>query len=130
MGECAGDALATATTLLDALVVVGGGLSGAADLFLPALVDEMNGPLATPSGDRLPRMEVQAFNLEDPDQRTGFLKGGGCRITVPGSSREIAYDPLKRIGVGLSRLGTGLAVGVGAYAFALDALDASRRSRT
>lgn len=133
MGECAGDALAIATTLVDALVVVGGGLSGAGDLFLPALVDEMNAPLATPSGGCFPRMEVRAFNLEDAAQRTGFLKGGGCAITVPGSSRAIAYDPLKRVGVGLSRLGTSLAVGVGAYAYALDALDAleaSPRSRT
>ena len=33
------------------------------------------------------------------------------------------YDPLKRIGVGLSRLGTSHAVALGAYAFALAALE-------
>jgi glucokinase len=42
---------------------------------------------------------------------------------VPGSGRKVAYDPLKRVGVGLSRLGTSRAVALGAYAFALAELD-------
>ena len=42
---------------------------------------------------------------------------------MPGSGRKVAYDPLKRIGVGLSRLGTSRAVAIGAYAFALAELD-------
>jgi glucokinase len=42
---------------------------------------------------------------------------------VPGSDRKVAYDPLKRVGVGLSRLGTSQAVAIGAYAFALAELD-------
>jgi glucokinase len=35
----------------------------------------------------------------------------------------VAYDPLKRIGIGLSRLGASKAIAVGAYAFALNSLD-------
>ena len=50
MGEAAGDALATAITLIDGLVVIGGGLTGAAELFLPALVAEMNAPFDSPWG--------------------------------------------------------------------------------
>ena len=34
------------------------------------------------------------------------------------------YDPLQRVGVGISRLGTSEAVAIGAYAFALRKLDA------
>ena len=45
-------------------------------------------------------------------------------VVVPGSLRKVAYDPLQRIGVGLSRLGTSRATALGAYAFALSALDA------
>ena len=41
MGEIAGDGVATACTILDGLVAVGGGISAAHSLFLPALVDEM-----------------------------------------------------------------------------------------
>ena len=47
---------------------------------------------------------------------------------MPGSGRKVAYDPLKRIGVGLSRLGTSQAVAMGAYSFALAELrEAGRR---
>ena len=122
MGEAAGDALASAITLVDGLVVIGGGLTGAADLFLPALVAEMNSSYETPSGP-VPRLEVKAFNLEDPAERAAFVRGEAREVVVPGSGRKVAYDPLKRIGVGLSRLGTSQAVALGAYAFALAELD-------
>ena len=39
LGEVAGDAIAQALTLIDGLAVVGGGISGAAGLFLPSLVE-------------------------------------------------------------------------------------------
>ena len=123
MGEAAGDALASAITLIDGLVVIGGGLAGAAELFLPALVAEMNAPYETPTGP-LVRLEMTAFNLEDPEERARFVAGEVKEVVVPGSTRTVTYDPLERVGVGLSRLGTSKAVALGAYAFALTALDA------
>ena len=123
LGVVTGDALAQATSLLDALVVVGGGLSGAADLVLPALVQEMNSPIRCAVGATCPRMEVTAFNLENPTERAAFLAGKATQVVVPGSGRSVAYDPLKRVGVGLSRLGTSRATALGAYAFALAELD-------
>jgi glucokinase len=130
MGEAAGDALASAVTLIDGLVVIGGGLTGAADLFLPALVAEMNSTFETPSGP-IPRLEVKAFNLEDAAEREAFVRGEAREVAVPGSGRKAAYDPLKRVGVGLSRLGTSRAVALGAYAFALACTDrVTDRSRS
>ena len=123
LGEVAGDALANALTLVDALVVIGGGLSGAAPLFLPALVAELNAPLRTLDGRSLPRLEVQAFNLEDPAERTRFLKGDVRQLPLPGTERRVPYDALKRTGIGLSRLGTSQATALGAYAYALSWLD-------
>ena len=125
MGEAAGDALANAITLIDAPVVIGGGLTGASDLFLPAIVAELNAGYDSPWGQK-PRLETRAFNLEDASERAAFVKGEAREVGVPGSSRRIAYDPLQRIGVGLSRLGTSKAVAIGAYAFALTALDTGR----
>jgi glucokinase len=122
MGEAAGDALATAITLVDGLVVIGGGLTGGAELFLPALVQEMNAPFETPTGP-IPRLEMKAFNLEDPAQLAEFVRGAASEVVVPGSGRRVPYDPLERIGVGLSRLGTSKAVALGAYAYALAELD-------
>jgi glucokinase len=129
LGETVGDALGNALTLVDGLAVIGGGLAGAASLFLPALVEELNGGFITPDGKRIRRLASQAFNLEDPDQLAAFLKGGVREIEVPrvspapGKARTVPYDPLPRIGVGLSRLGTSQAVALGAYAFALRKLD-------
>jgi glucokinase len=123
MGEVIGDALANAITLIDGLVVIGGGLAGAAKLFLPAVVREMNSVLTTIDGNPVPRMETKVFNLENPDEQKLFSLGAQKQITVPGTNKTLNYDPLKRVGVGLSRLGTSKAIAVGAYAFALNALD-------
>jgi glucokinase len=127
LGEVAGDALANALTLVDGLAVIGGGLSGAAPLFLPALMADLNGSLAALDGGRVPRLELKAFNLEDAGERAEFLAGERREIPVPGGSRTVPYDPGKRIGVGLSKLGTSRAVALGAYAFALEALDRTSR---
>jgi glucokinase len=126
LGEAAGDAIAQALTLLDGLVVIGGGVSGAGPLFLPALVEAMNGLYDTPSGP-LRRLLPQAFNIEDPAQREEFLKGETREIPVPGSSKTIRFDPTLRVAVGITRLGTSQAVAIGAYAFALSMLDQRRK---
>lgn len=125
LGESIGDALANAVTLIDGMVVIGGGLAGAASLFLPSVIKEMNGTLESLQAGRIPRMEVKAFNLEDECEMEAFLRGDAREIVVPGTDKRVIYDPLKRVGVGLSRLGTSRAVAVGAYAFALHALDMS-----
>lgn len=123
LGEVAGDAMAQALTLVDGLAVIGGGVSGASPLFLPALVDAINDVYVKNGGLRQRRLIARAFNVEDTAQRDAFLKGDARRVVVPGSSRTIDYDPLQRIAVGMSRLGTSEAVSIGAYAYALHKLD-------
>jgi glucokinase len=123
LGEVAGDAIASALTLLDGLVVIGGGVSGAWPLFLPALVDELNSNYTAPDGMPFKRLASVAFNLEDPRQLETFLKGETRRIRIPDSERSLDYDPLQRVGIGMSRLGTSEAVALGAYAFAIRKLN-------
>ena len=115
--------MAQALTLVDGLAVIGGGVSGSWPLFLPALVDELNSTYTAPNGEKFRRLVQVAFNKEDEAQRAKFLKGETREITVPGSKRKLKYDPLARIGVGMSRLGTSEAVAIGACAFALHKLD-------
>jgi len=122
LGEVVGDALGNALTLVDGLAVIGGGLSKGYSLFLPPLVEELNGLYTAPNGNKFHRLASRAFNLEDPVQREKFLKGDTREISVPNSSKKIKYDPLQRIGVGVSRLGTSEAVAIGAYAYALQKL--------
>lgn len=123
MGEIAGDAISEALTLIDGLVVIGGGIAGAHRQFLPAIIDEMNGTYAAPNGERFRRLIPRAFNLEDPAQLEEFLKGQTKELKVPGSSRTVKFDALQRTGVGISRLGTSEATAIGAYAFALAHLE-------
>jgi glucokinase len=116
----AADAIADAVTLIDGLVVIGGGLSGAFSVFLDDIVEEMNHKYTTLKGENIDRMEVTAYNLENNFNE--FRKDTSSNITVPFSNEKVKYDPIKKIGVGITRLGTSKAVSVGAYAFALDKL--------
>lgn len=119
LGEVAGDSMGNALTLLDGLAVVGGGLSGAWPLFLPALVDELNGNYISPNGTSFRRLASVAYNLQDEAQMKKFLAGEKREIKVPLNNRTLTYDSAQRIGVGISRLGTSEAIAIGAYAFAL-----------
>ncbi|MFL5309775.1 MAG: ROK family protein [Myxococcales bacterium] len=123
LGEVAGDAAAQALTLVDGLVALGGGLSEAAPLFMPALLAELNGSLVSLDGKRVSRLELAVFDLDDARGLEGFLSSQAREVRVPGSARTVRYDPAKRAGVGVSRLGTSAAISLGAYAFALDRLD-------
>jgi glucokinase len=123
LGEVVGDALANASTLLDGLIVIGGGLSKGHRLFMPALLGELNGWIGDCAGNSFSRIVQRAYNLEDPAQREEFLKGDARQVPIPGSDQTITYDPLKRIGIGTSVLGTSEAVGIGAYTFALHEID-------
>ena len=119
----AGDALAAAVTLVDGLIVIGGGLSRAYPLFLQNMVDQMNKKYKTMAGSFLEHLEIEVFNLNSEDGLKGFVEGNPCEIMVPLSNRKIRYDSLKRVGVGTTKLGTMRAVSIGAYTFALSRLD-------
>ena len=122
LAEVAGCALADAVTLTDSLIVIGGGLAGAWPLFMPRLVEEMNAAFTEISGEKLPRLEISSFNLEEENELKNFMADSSRQIKVPFSEKIIDYNPVKKIGVGISRLGTSRAVAVGAYTFALNEL--------
>jgi glucokinase len=124
-GDSLGDALANMITMFDGLVVVGGGLSKAWPLFAPEVIAHLNGSIKTVDGKEFPRTEITSFNLEEELQVVEFLAGQQKEIKIPFSDEKVVYDPLKRTGIGLSRLGTSEAVSIGAYAFALNAIDKS-----
>lgn len=121
-GKILGDTLSSVVTLFDSLVVIGGGLSGASNTFLNNVVAEMNGVFYS-DGKKIKKMEVIAFNLEDKKGINKFIKGEKKEINIPFSERKVLYDPLQRVGVGISRLGTSKAVSIGAYSFALGEID-------
>jgi glucokinase len=122
LGQALGAALADVVTVIDAPVVIGGGLSNAWPLFFPEMLRQLNGHFVLADGTRVPRLEVRAYHMEDPASFTAFTRGEARRIQVPFSGRELTYDPAKSIVLGISRLGTSKAVALGAYAFALHSI--------
>jgi glucokinase len=126
MGEVIGDALANAITLLDGLIVIGGGLAAAYPLFIDAVLSEMNGTIESYSGQKLPRIVQKCFDLQNPKDQKQFIQGNVKEIQVPGSQKTIKYDSLKRLGIGQAVMDTSKAISVGAYVYALNQLDKLR----
>ena len=123
MGEIAGDAMAAAVTLIDGLIVIGGGITAARKWIMPGLLRELRAKMHTLSGDELNRVQMKVYDLDDEAEFREFAKGRLQPLKVYGTDRYVAYDPQKRIGVTISKLGASQAISVGAYAFALSQLD-------
>ncbi len=123
MGEVAGDAMATAATLIDGLIVIGGGVFAARKYIMPGLFRSLRSTLKTVGGDEVSRVQMKVYDLDNEAEFAAFAKGDQKTIKVYGSTREVPYDMQKRIGVAASKLGASKAISVGAYTFALNQLD-------
>lgn len=127
-GEAAGDAMATAVTLTDSLIVVGGGLTGAARHFMPALIDKLRSLIHTINGEKLGRLQMSVFNLDNEEELRKFALGEARKIKIYGTEDTITYDPMKRTGIIVSKLGASKAISIGAYTYALASLDAIEKN--
>ena len=123
LGEIAGDALSEAITLIDGLVVIGGGLSGADKYIVPAMVREMNNRLYAFSGECFPRLQVEVYNLDDATMWPEFARGREAVLHYADGTRRVTYDALKRTGVITTSRETRQSIALGAYVYALSHLD-------
>ena len=123
LGEAAAEAVVHALDIVDGLVVVGGGLSGAAKYIVPAMVRAMGKTRSTFGGAEIPCLQMKVCDLTDPAGRADFLRDDSVLVRIPGSDREVRYRVGKKTGVAVSHLGTSRAVSLGAYAFALSSID-------
>ena len=117
------DVIGNGLRLTDGLVVIGGGLSGAWPVFMPMLIKKLNEPYTDLNGNTVCRMETVAYNLENATECLRFAEKTGKMITVPFSDEQVWYDASKRVGIGVTKLGTSSAVAIGAYAFAMQQLE-------
>ena len=124
MGAVAGDAMAVAAQLMDGLIVIGGGITAARTYFMPALLESLRGTVRTLSGDTLAKVQMKVYDLDDEAEFAAFARGSARELKVYGSERTVTYDPQKRIGIMVSKIGAPKATSVGAYDFALAQLDA------
>lgn len=119
LGEMAGESIASALTLVDGVVVIGGGLAGASKYIVPALLRALNGRIGMMDGSVFGRIQMKAFDLDDPEAFARFAEGEAVKIQIPGTERTVDYDPMKRTGVLVSRQGASRSIAMGAYAYAL-----------
>ena len=122
-GEALGSSIANVVTLVDGVVVLGGGITAAWELFSPHMFAELNRKYKNFRGEESNRLSFSVYNLENEKTFHEFAMGHVTEITVPGSGRKIKYDSQPRTGVGLSKLGASKATMLGAYAYALQQLD-------
>jgi glucokinase len=122
-GKVLGEAIANSVTLTDSLVVIGGGLSGASDLFLPKAVESLNRKFTKQKGGSMQRLETFAYNLNNPSCLNDFLMSESKKTKIPFTDELIEYSPIKKTGIGISVLGTSDAVAKGAWEFAMQNLD-------
>ncbi len=121
-GDALGDAIANILTLIDGVVVIGGGVSGAYPIFSRSMLDELNGFYNTLNGSRIKRLIQQVYNLENEWDTKQFLNSGEVMVDVPNSSTKTIYNKEKKTPIGLSKLGTSNAISKGAYYFAIQQL--------
>ncbi len=121
-GLSLGDAVASLISLFDANVVIGGGLSGAADLFMPHVFKAFETDFISPEGNKLPRLVHKVFNLNNPDEIKAFALGNQKTIQIPGTTETLVYDNMPRVGIMMSQIGTSNAITLGAYHYAISKL--------
>lgn len=122
LGVMAGDAIIRALNIVDGLVVLGGGVAGAAKYIVPGIMEEMNQQVHTFSGLSFPSLQMEVFNLLEEKDMKKFLKEEATLVNIPFSEKQVTYASQKKTGITVSALGTNKAVSLGAYAFALSNL--------
>jgi predicted NBD/HSP70 family sugar kinase len=126
LGEVAGNVIAICASLLDGIIVIGGGLTKAEKYFMPALLKEMRSSFSTISGEKVKRVQSYVYDLQNDDEFLKFAKGNQQPLMVFGFTKEVIYDKQKRIGIAISKLGAEAATSLGAYAFALQNIKNSK----
>ncbi len=127
MGELTGEVILPAANITDGLVVLGGGMTGASKYIKPAILNVMRSKISTLDGKELGRIPMKVYDLDNEEEFAEFIKGEQQKMKIYDSEIEVDFDPQKRIGVMVSKMGASKAIAIGAYAFALDQLD--RRNR-
>ncbi len=117
-GTHLGDAMANIISLFDGIVVIGGGLTGANKLYMPAAMTVLKGKFTNKQN----RLLQQVFLLDDAEQTKAFYQVAESLIKVPFSDKEVKYGTDQKLAIATSKLDASTAIAIGAYAFALTQL--------
>ncbi len=123
LGEVAGDAIVHTLDIVDGLVVIGGGLSGASKYIMPGIMAEVRNRFHNVEGNCFSCLQSEAYDLTNPDDIEKFKDDGRKDVAVPCSDKVTDYYYERKVGISFSTIGTNQAIALGAYAFALNELD-------
>lgn len=121
-GHGLGDTIANVMTLVDGLVVLGGGLTAGYELFVTAMMERLLMRYEDFKGETSGRLSYPVYDLSDPDQYSRFLQSNPVELTIPGSRRTIQYNNHPKSGIMRSKAGASKSVALGAHAFAISKL--------
>lgn len=113
-----GDAIANMIMLFDGIVVIGGGLTGAKELYMPAVMDVLKGTFP----NKQKRLVHEVYSFDDENSVRSFNATAERTIKVPFSEKTLVYDPLPKTAVATTKIGASNAIALGAYAYALSQL--------
>ncbi len=123
LGNVVGHTVAHVLDIVDGVVAIGGGLSGAAKYILPGVMEVLHTPLSTCRGERFDRVQMEVFDLSGEEGWRELLRDDSRRVTVPGTGEQVICYPHRKSGIAVSAIGTSEAIALGAYAYALNRLD-------
>jgi glucokinase len=118
-GRSLGDIVSNLLSLIDGIVVIGGGITNASELYMEAVMKEINSSFDQFNGEQLKRTKQEIYNLDIQSEYDSFLKDHSKELAVPGTRKSVRYDPVPRLGVATSKLGASRSISLGAYAFAI-----------
>ncbi len=71
-GRALGDTVANLLTFTDGIAVIGGGITGASELYMPAVMEELNYKFHPSNTAELPRLVQKVFNLDNEEECVDF----------------------------------------------------------
>ncbi len=114
-----GDAISNLINLFDGVVVIGGGLAEARQLYMPAVKEVVRGGFLNNQA----RMVQQPYFIDDKKEADAFYSSSSKLIKVPFSKKMVAYDLTRKIAITTSHIDASKAISLGAYAYALSLLN-------
>jgi len=121
-GKALGYVLSDVITLIDGLVVVGGGITAAWELFAPALFKTIQTKHQNLNDGFSKRTTVKVFNLENDLEKQTFLKGSVRNFKIS-ENNSVTYDVMPRTAIIRSIKGASVSTSLGAYQYAISQIN-------
>ena len=123
LGQAMAAALVNVLNIVDGIVVMGGGVAGAAHYILPGMMEEFARPVGTFSGHLMPTLQSEVYNFENPTERAAFLDDKDVFLKVPHTDQQVLYCAQRKVAITVSELGASKAINLGAYNFAIHQIE-------